>query len=214
MPETTDTAWRDALLMAPGRVGGVQLLPLSAWHLHAMQITGMRFEFDRDGRGPTPGELANAIAICRSRWKIETVGVKEAPAWLIVWLKCRWVFVDWQLDAVAFLTHCARYRQCPVMEAPKKGASFTELGAPPYLARAVDLASKIPSMTLAEALNMPVVWLNCLRMTLLDLGGGLACAWNRTEGPSGQDIAAGLQAAEEAVKKAALAAQGAANGNA
>jgi len=213
MPETTDTAWRDALLMAPGRVAGVQLLPLSAWHLHAMQITGMRFDFDCDGRGPTPGELANAIAICRSRWTVGKIGVASAPAWLIIWLMCRWVFVEWQTDAIAFLTHCIRYRQSPAMEAPKKGVSFTELGAPPYLARAVDLATKIPSLTLEQTMNMPIVWLNCLRMTLTDMAGTLACAWNRTDGPAGQAIAAGLQSAQDAVEKAVRAAQGAANGN-
>lgn len=214
MPETIDTAWRNALLMAPGRVAGVQLLPLSAWHMHAMQITDMRFDFDRYGRGPTPGELANCIAICRSRWTLGTIGVAAAPGWLIIWLKARWVFVDWQRDAVAFLTHCQRYRQSPMMETPKKGVTFTDLGAPPYLARAIDLSTKLPSITLEQAMNMPFVWLNCLRATLTDLRGVLACAWNRTEGPSGQEIAEGLQAAEEAVKKAVAAQQGAANGNA
>jgi hypothetical protein len=100
------------------------------------------------------------------------------------------------------------------MEAPKKGVSFCDIGAPPYLAKAVDLATKLPSVTLEQTMNMPYVWLNCLRATLTELRGVLACAWNRTDGPAGQAIAAGLQAAQDAVEKAARAAQGAANGNA
>lgn len=201
---THDTAWISALMLAPAKIGGVSVRPFSAWHAHAMQITGMRFALDANGRGPTPGELANAIAICRSRWSMRQIGVPAAPGWLIVWLKARWALVDWRKDALALLRHASRYRQAPEMDAPPKGVKFAEMGAPPHFSRAVDLIEKLPGISLEQAMNMPYVQLNCIRATLADLRGVRVCSWAALDGEKGQDLAAGLQKAEEAIKRAGL----------
>lgn len=212
--DKADTAWRVAVLMAPGRVGGVRLRPLSAWHLHAMQMTDTRFEFDSEMRGPTPGELSNAIAICRSRWTLRTVGVQSAGWWLIVWLFVRWAFIDWRKDAMALLIHVRRYRQTPQMENPPAGAKFAQIGAPPYLTRAIDVAMHLPSVSLEDAMNAPLVWLSCIRATMADVNGAATCAWAGVDGASGKAIEEGLQKAREAIERARIAAQEAAHGNA
>jgi hypothetical protein len=209
----TDTAWRDALLLAPGKVAGVQLLPLTAWHCHAMQMIGVRFGFDSEGRGPAPGELASAIAICRSRWTPDMVGIPAAGWWLVLRLRCRWACVDWRRDAMAMLLHVARYSRQPESESDAKHSTTREIGAPPYFSMAVDLVRKLPGVTIAEALNMPVLLLSCLRAAVAEREGLITCAWNRTEGPTGDQIAAGLELARQAIERARAAKEGAANGS-
>lgn len=200
--EPRDTSWHDALVVTPGRVAGVRLLPLSAWHLHAMQMFGVRCEWT-NGRGPTPGDVAAAVAICRTRWSMERPGVPMPSWWLRARLGARWRVVDWRRDALALINHVRAYKQHPDVQvaASGSGSPGRAYGCPPYLGMAVDLCQRVPSVTFAEAMNMPMGWLALLRATACDVSGYAECAWNLTQGPRSEEVNAGIAIARAAIER-------------
>lgn len=191
-----DTTWRDALLLDAPCIAGLQVRPLSAWHCHVAQLLGVWLGECDDGRGPTPGSVAQAIVICRSVYRPGAAGI-PVPGWWLrrVYLPVRWCFVDWREDASHLVRYVAAYRRYPEIVRQEERASVP-LGCPPYFANAVDVATRLPSMSLADALNMPLLSLYCLRAALSELSGGLACAW-------------GTVASEEEIKTAFAVAQAA-----
>lgn len=198
MMPSGDTTWRDALLLDAPRIAGYQVLPLSAWHCHVAQLLDVRMGECDDGRGPTPGDVANAIAICRSIYRPGRSGVPVAGRWIRFCLRLRWWVVDWRRDAGMFCRYVEAYRRYPEVTR-KSDKEGSPMGAPPYYAVAVDVASRMPSVTLTEALNMPLGSLYCLRATLLELDGGSACAWGTKGDPD--DVQAALAAAQQAIAR-------------
>lgn len=194
-----DTTWRDALILDAPRIAGVGVRPLSAWHCHVAQLLGVRLGVE-DGRGPTPGDIANAIVICRSRYNPRAVGVPVAGWLLRKYLFIRWCFKSWRNDAFDLCGYVASYRRYPETVA-SEGKDSKPLGAPPYFAVAVDVASRLPSVTLADALNMPLLRLYCLRAVLLELGGASACAWRTSDRPEQDEIAEAFKRAQEAIER-------------
>jgi hypothetical protein len=204
-----DTTWRDALLLAAPRIAGVPVRPLSAWHCHVAQQMEVRLGLCEDGRGPTPGDIAHAIAICRSRYSPDVAGVPAAGWWLRrVYLPIRWLTGSWRVDAMAMVNYVEAYRRYPAT-VKRTQRDTTPLGAPPYFAVAVDVAARLPSLSLAEALNMPLIALYCLRAALLELDGGPACSWHGVDDPG--DVQAALAAAQAAIARY-NAGKGVANG--
>ena len=193
-----DTTWRDALILDAPRIAGIPVRPLSAWHCHVAQLFEVRLGLCEDGRGPTPGDVANAIAICRSRYRQDRPGVPVAGRVLRYWLRLRWCFVDWRRDAMALCAYVAAYRRYPDVRRDGKQGT-TPLGAPPYWTVAVDVAHRLPSMGLADCLNMPLLSLYALRATLVELDGGPACAWRTAVDPD--EIGAALKSAQEAIDR-------------
>ena len=195
---TEDTTWRDALILDAPRIAGVRVRPLSAWHCHVAQLFGVRLGVCDDGNGPTPGDIANAIAICRSQYRPGSVGVPVAGRWLRLRLRVRWIFRSWRRDAFDLIRYVNAYRRYPeiIRKAEKES---TPLGCPPYFANAVDVAARLPSIPLADCLNMPLLQLYCIRATLNELDGGPACGW-RTVGDA-DAIQDGLAQAKAAIDR-------------
>jgi hypothetical protein len=196
MTTSGDTTWRDALILDSPRIAGIRVRPLSAWHCHVAQLFDIRLGFCEDGRGPTPGDIANAITICRSVYRPGRAGVPVAGGLLRRYLMVRWLFRSWRKDALDLCRHVDAYRRYPEVTR-QSGKEGSPLGAPPFYAVAVDVASRVPSVTLTEALNMPLISLYCLRATLLELDGGASCAWRTAADPD--DVQAALAAAQEAI---------------
>lgn len=197
-----------------GRIAGVRVLPLSAWHCHVAQMLGVRMGRSEDGRGPAPWDIAQAIAICRSRYRPGTAGAPCAGWWLLrVWLPLRWIFVDWRKDARALVQYWDAYQRRPEV-VRKAGQQGTPLGAPPFFCMALDVSMLIPSVALQEAFNMPMAQLYLLRTVAVELSGGPSCAWSKAE--SADEIVTALSQAQAAIDRynEALAKQkqGAANG--
>ncbi|MFA6063957.1 MAG: hypothetical protein WC736_15320 [Gallionella sp.] len=203
-----DTTWRDALLLAAPRIAGLRVRPLTAWHCHVAQMIDLRLDWS-DDVGPTPGDIAQAIAICRTRYTPEYSGIPVASWWLTrVYLPIRWLFRDWRRDGLSFVRYVEAYRRYPqIVRTPEKAGD--PLGCPQFYAMAVDVASRLPSMPLAEALNMPLIALYCLRASILELNGGPACAWRTSEHPD--EISEALKQAQAAIDRF-KAAKGAGNG--
>lgn len=193
----TDTTWRDALILDAPSIAGIRVRPLSAWHCHVAQMLDLRLGMV-DGRGPTPGDLANLISLCRSQYRPGRVGVPVAGRWLRAYLMARWAFVSWRRDGFMFCNYVDAYRRYP--EIRRTGDKDSNpLGCPPYFANAVDVAARLPSLTLADCLNMPLLNLYCIRATLNELNGGASCAW----GTAGEDdaIKAALAQAQAAIDR-------------
>ena len=203
-----DTTWRDALILDAPRIAGHRVRPLSAWHCHVAQLFGVRLGVCDDGNGPTPGDIGNAIAICRSEYRPGRAGVPVAGRWLRTCLRARWLAVSWRRDAFDLIRYVNAYRRYPDI-VRKADKDSTPLGCPPYWANALDVAARLPSITLADALNMPLLQLYCIRATLNELNGGPACGW-RTAGDA-DEIKAGLAAAQAAIDRY-NATQGASHG--
>ena len=194
-----DTTWRDALILDAPRIAGIRVRPLSAWHCHVAQMMDIRLGFCDDGRGPTPGDIANCIVLCRSIYRPGRTGVPVAGWWLRrVYLPIRWAIRSWRRDAFDLCRYVDAYRRYPEV-ARHSGKDSSPLGAPPYYAVAVDVAARMPSLTLSEALNMPLLDLYCLRATLIELDGGTSCAWRSDVSPD--DVENGLKSAEEAIAR-------------
>ena len=198
MPQA-DTIWRDALLVDAGRIAGVRVRPLSAWHCHVAQMLGVRLGISEAGRGPTPGDIAQAVAICRSRYRPGRAGAPCAGWWLLrVWLPIRWLFRDWRKDASDLLQYWETYQRRPEV-VRKAGQEGVPLGAPPFFAMALNVSILIPSVPLEEALNMPLSTLFLMRATAVELSGGPACAWASTD--SIDDVKKALATAQAAIDR-------------
>lgn len=201
------------MLDAP-RIAGVKVRPLSAWHYHVAQLLNIRIEMVKDDNGeligPTPIDIANSIALFRSEYRPGVVGVPIAGWWLLrVYLPIRWLFRSWRKDAFELMGYVEAFRRYPEVKR-KEGGERAELGAPQFFAVAVDVAQRMPSIKLAEALNMSLNWLYCLRATLIELDGGPACAWRTAESPD--DIKAALDAAQTAIDRFNAKKNGGCNG--
>jgi hypothetical protein len=198
-----DTAWRDALILAPGRVAGFRVRPLSAWHMHALQMAENPCADVWSDRGPTPGDLCDAIAICRSRARrIPRLIVAGRGLRAALWL--RWQFVDWRRDARATQLHLGAYTRRPEI-VPLKDRDGNPLGrpmgCPPWWAIAVDVASQMPAYSLRDCLNMPLCLLQTIRLALHELQGGARCAWGEQPDTRPDEIAEGLRRAQEAIDR-------------
>lgn len=202
-----DTAWRDALILVPGRVAGFRLRPLSAWHMHALQMTDNPCADVWADRGPTPGDLCDAIAVCRSR-----PGVLLAAGRMMriaLWL--RWQFKDWRMDALAMRRHINAFNRRPEVVQTKDGGQ--PLGCPPYFAIALDVAMLVPSITLCAALDLPICQLQTIRTAANELTGGARCAWGSGAAIDSEGILDALRTAQAAIDRHAAAEKaGAADG--
>jgi hypothetical protein len=182
MADEQDTAWRDALTLTPGSIAGVPVRPLSAWHMHAMTMLGVKWWIDANSRGPRASDVLMAIPILRSRWGFRSEGIPCPSRWLKAWLIIRRLFIPWQADAKALVRFVARYNRHPEIEPEnKEDKDSTSFGCPPYFAIAVDLAQRIPSVSLVDALNMPICHLHHIRATALELAGVVKCSWSGEE---------------------------------
>ena len=195
---SADTTWRDALILDAPRIAGLRVHPLSAWHCHVAQMLDIRFGWCDDGNGPTPGDLSHALAVCRSQYRQDHIGVSVAGWALRLYLRIRWTFLDWRKDAREFCGYIDAYRRYP--QIVRKGEKDGEpMGCPPFWASAVDVSAKLPFLALQETLNMPLIQLYTLRATLMELGGGPTCAWRTAEHPD--EIKAALDMAQKAIDK-------------
>ena len=147
-----------------------------------------------DGRGPTPADVANSIAIFRSRYS-DRAGRPVAGKMLRSDLRVRWIFVDWRRDAWGIVRHVEAYRRYPQVIRTEKN-SGAMLGSPPYFAVAVDVASQM-TIPVSAAFDMPLIRLYCIRAALTELAGGPVCAWRRET--KSDEIADGLKLAQAAI---------------
>ena len=197
MPQV-DTTWRDAFLVDAGQIAGVRVRPLSAWHCHVAQMLGVSFGALEDGRGASRVDLAHAIAICRSVYRPGRAGLPYAGAGLRRRLKVRWLFVDWRKDARDLWRYWESYQRRPAV-VRKAGTEGTPLGCPPYFAMALDLSMLVPSVSFAEAMNMPVAQLYLMRAAAVELSGGPVCAWGSAV--DGETVESALAAARAAIER-------------
>lgn len=194
-----DTTWRDAFLMAPGRIAGIRVRPLSAWHCHVAQMLDIRMWLSDDNRLPTPSDIMHSVAVCRSSYRLGHIGV-PAPGWFVnrIWLPLRWRFRDWRKDAYDLVDYWTAYQQRPTV-LHNADKMMAPLGCPPYIAVAIDVCMMVGTLTLEQALNLPLSQLHVIRSAACELSGGPTCAWRTAESPD--FISEQLKKAQEAINR-------------
>jgi hypothetical protein len=149
-------------------------------------------------RGPTPGDLCDAIAVCRSR----PGPLLAAGRMMRIALWLRWQFKDWRVDAVAMRRHIGAFNRRPEVVAKDGGQP---LGCPPYFAIALDVAMLVPSITLGAALDLPICQLQAIRTAANELQGGARCAWGAGPAVDSGAIDDVLRTAQAAIDRQAAA---------
>jgi len=107
--------YQKAALMSPGRVLGRQLLPLSSWHVAALDALGSPYF---SGGAPTVSDLVIAVDVCSSGW-VEDARTRaqqatrslRGPHGLIAW----WVGLrfDGRRELAAMGAHVSAYMDWP-----------------------------------------------------------------------------------------------------